>query len=290
MDGANVDVDSRHYAFAYELHSIEDVPLDFGARAPVPEFLAGLFLPRDKPGWFGHSSYPPRLLLLTEGGVVILPHPSAKESAQPFALERLCFIESGHILLTGWLRFAACDFDRTLCYNTRDWKPVEAFMQRLRANFPDACAAGSGQTSVNLGDALDLKFGRALSAELDAGEVVRAALFRPAREFAGKLLIRRRRWTAADLIALTTRRLIWITDRYNGGYSRYGSIARYAAARSVARMERAREGGARILRVTFHSCEHAWVIPLSDEHYEAAAWFESAFPLDRASIAIQPAP
>jgi hypothetical protein len=82
MDAANVDVDSRHYAFAYELHPIDDVPLDFSARGPVPEFLAGLFLPRDKPGWFGHSSYPPRLLLMTEEGLAILPHPSAKESAR----------------------------------------------------------------------------------------------------------------------------------------------------------------------------------------------------------------
>ncbi len=92
------------------------------------------------------------------------------------------------------------------------------------------------------------------------------------------------------MIALTTKRLIWITDRYNGGYSRYGSIARYAAAQSVVRMERAREGSARILRVTFQPCDDAWNIPLSDEHYEAAVYFESAFPLDRASIAIQPAP
>ena len=69
------DADSRDYVIAYEIHSSDDLPPDFC------------------------SSYPPRLLALTGNGLTIVPHPSANEQVQLLALERLCFIESGHVLL-----------------------------------------------------------------------------------------------------------------------------------------------------------------------------------------------
>jgi hypothetical protein len=268
------DVDSRHYAIAYELRSNDDTPPDFRGRDGPSDFDTAVFLPRDDPDWFGRSSYPPRLLALAADRLSILPHPSARERAESFSLRDLCFVESGHILLRGWLRFAGRDFDRTLPYNTRDRTPVQAFMRRLRASFLNAGANSNHEASIDLGDPLDLKFRYALSRELDTGEIVRAFLFRPAREFLEKVwILKRQRRIAADLVALTSRRLLWITDRHSG-YARYGSIARYAALGSVARVERVRDGNVRTLKVTFHSLKQRWDIPLAEAHYESATWFE----------------
>ena len=105
--------------------------------------------------------------------------------------------------------------------------------------------------------------------------MARAVLFRPVREVERTLLRRRRQWPA-DLIALTSRRLLWITDLDGSGHAYYGSIARYAAVRNIARMQRAREGNKWTLRVDFHCSEQHWVIPLAEEHHEPAAWFETA--------------
>lgn len=221
------------------------------------------------------SSYPPRLLALTGNGLTIVPHPSANEQVQLLALERLCFIESGHVLLRGWLRFTGRDFDRTLFYNRRDAGPVEAFLGRIRANFLGTSGGSDSSVGIDLGDPLDFKFRHALEEELISDEVARAVLFRPVREVERTLLRRRRRWPA-DLIALTSRRLLWITDLDGSGHAYYGSIARYAAVRNIARMQRAREGNKWTLRVDFHCSEQHWVIPLAEEHHEPAAWFETA--------------
>jgi hypothetical protein len=73
------EVDSRQYIFAYLIRSLEDVPADFPIPAADGGFRLGLFLPRDEPDWFGRSTYPTRILLLSGGAVVILPHPKMRE-------------------------------------------------------------------------------------------------------------------------------------------------------------------------------------------------------------------
>jgi hypothetical protein len=133
---------------------------------------------------------------LTGNGLTIVPHPSANEQVQLLALERLCFIESGHVLLRGWLRFTGRDFDRTLFYNRRDAGPVEAFLGRIRANFLGTSDGLAGGEGIDLGDPLDFKFRHALAEELASDEVARAVLFRPVREIERTLLRRRRRWPA----------------------------------------------------------------------------------------------
>jgi hypothetical protein len=274
MDYA-ADADSRDYVIAYEIHSSDDLPPDFCASSTLDIFDTAVFLPRGDPQVFGRSPHPPRLLALTADRLAIVPHPSAKEHAQFLALRRLCFVESGHILLRGWLRFTGADFDRTLFYNRRDAATVEAFLARIRASFLGASSGPSGER-IDLGDPLDIKFHNALKDELAADETVRAVLFRPVREVEGKILLRRRRRWPADLIALTSTRLLWITDLHGRGHAYYGSIARYAALANIARIERAREGAARSLQVEFHCSQQHWSIPVAEEHFEPAAWFETA--------------
>ena len=74
-----------------------------------------------------------------------------------------------------------------------------------------------------------MKFANALALELDFGETVLMRLFQPPRQVISRSwLLPHRRWVAGDLLALTGRRLLWITDLEEGSFSRYGSIASYA--------------------------------------------------------------
>jgi hypothetical protein len=269
------DADSRDYVIAYEIRSSDGLPPDFCASNTLDIFDTALFLPRGDPQVFGPSPHPPRLLALTADTLAIVPHPSAKEQAQFLSLRRLCFVESGHILLRGWLRFAGADFDRSLSYNRRDAGPVEAFLGKIRAGFLGSSSGPIGER-IDLGDPLDFKFRHALQDELAADETVRAVLFRPMREVASKILHRRLRRWPADLIALTSTRLLWITDLHGSGHAYYGSIARYAPLANIAGIARTREGPKHSLRVDFHCSEQHWLIPVAQEHFESAAWFETA--------------
>jgi hypothetical protein len=90
---------------AFGLRSAEDCPPDFALPDSLAGFHAGLFLPGD--------TWPPRLLLLQRGGLAIVSHPSAGEPVHRWTMEQIGAVESGHMLLKGWLRFTGADFDYT---------------------------------------------------------------------------------------------------------------------------------------------------------------------------------
>jgi hypothetical protein len=141
-------------------------------------------------------------------------------------------VESGHMLLKGWLRFAGSGFDYTAGYNTRGCPAVDGFMARFRRDYlrgpsRDACP-------VHRGERLDIKFANALEAELDGAERVQLQVFQPPAELPSRgWWLGHRRSAAGDLLALTDRRLLWITDREKGLRSLYGSIASYAPLEAV---------------------------------------------------------
>ena len=125
-------IDSRDYIVAFELRSIDDCPPDFELPSSVAGFDTGLFLPRGDRDWFGRPSYPPRVLLLKGGALYIVSHPSTGEPPRQCAMEQISSVESGHMLLKGWLRFTGSGFDYTVRYNTRGFRSVFRFMRRFR--------------------------------------------------------------------------------------------------------------------------------------------------------------
>jgi hypothetical protein len=229
-------------------------------------FDAGLFLPRDDPDWFGRSSYPPRILLLKRGALHIVFHPNAGEPPRRWELERISSVESGHMLLKGWLRFTGSGFDCTVRYNTRGLPPVLRFMQAFRAKLLRG-ARPHGTSVVQYGAGLDIKFGNALAGELDSAETVLMHVFRPPEVRPGRWPLSRRRMIAGDLLALTDRRVLWITDRDGGSYSRFGSIASYAPfdAEASIGITTGRRGD--MLQVDLKSGS-AWSLPMMSESRE----------------------
>jgi hypothetical protein len=257
-------IDSRRYIVAFELRSKDDGPPDFELPASLAGFDTGLFLPRDDPDWFGRSSYPPRILLLKDGALHIVSHPSTGEPPCQWALERISSVESGHMLLKGWLRFTGPDFDYTVRYNTRGFPSVHRFLSHFRDQLLRG-AQPRGASEIHFGAALDIKFTNALAQELDSGEIVLMRVFQPPGEVRrGSWLMPRRRSIAGDLLALTARRLLWITDRERGSYSRYGTIVSFAPCDAVIGIGLTTSRGKDVLQVDLNSGS-AWRIPIASE-------------------------
>src|SRR5580700_311395 len=226
--GQGPAIDSRHYIVAFELRGEDDCPPDFQLPSSLTSFDAGIFLPRDPPDWFGRSLYPPRLLLLNGNALDIVSHPSTGEPPCRWLMEQIFSVESGHMLLKGWLRFTGSGFDYTIRYNTRGFGSVFRFMQRFRNKLLPGTEP-RGDRTIHRSAGLDIKFANALEREMDIGETILMQVFQAPKEVTFRSwLIPRRRWIAGDLLALTSRRLLWITDRERGFYSRYGCIASYA--------------------------------------------------------------
>jgi hypothetical protein len=269
-------IDSRDYIVAFELGSTNDCPRDFDLPSPVVGFDTGIFLPRGDRDWFGRPSYPPRVLLLKGGTLYIVSHPSTAEPPRQCAMEQISSVESGHLLLKGWLRFIGSGFDYTVRYNTRGFRSVFQFMRRFRDELLRT-ALPLGASTLPFETGLDVKFANALGLELDPGETVLMRAFQPPREMPSRTwLLPRHRWVAGDLLALTSRRLLWITDRERGSYSRYGSIASYAPFDAVLGFGRSAD----ILRVNLTNGP-AWQIPIALENRRVAEEFAAALEIQK---------
>ena len=267
------EVDSRQYIFAYLIRSPDDVPADFPIPAADGGFRLGLFLPREEPDWFGRSSYPTRILLLSGGAIVILPHPKMREPVIRIPLQEILFVEAGNILLIGWLRFVAKGSEHKLPYNTRSGRPVEEFLRILREEYLPGAPDLSPGAPLGFGEPLDLKFRNAEYFELDAGERVLFRFFSPATK-----TIRRHwifpweSWVPGDLVALTNRRVLWITDRVQERHAAYGTVTRSAPVGALAQLTCQRTDEDCALLVEFSS-EASWPIPLPPERQAEARRF-----------------
>ena len=239
-------------------------------------FEAGLFLPRDPPDWFGRSSYPPRVLLLKDGALHIVPHPATGEPPAQCPLERISAVESGHMLLKGWLRLVGPGFDHTLRYNRREYPPVFYFLRRLRTRL----LPGAGPLAappVRLGGSLDIKFANALALELDPGETIAVQFFQPPRAAHSRgWWFPRRPSIAGDLLVLACARLLWITDRDRGLYARYGSIASYAPLSALRAMELTPAATGHALRIDLRGAP-SWPVPVAAENLPDAEAFAAEF-------------
>jgi hypothetical protein len=142
--------------------------------------------------------------------------------------------------------------------------------------FQDRWLPARPQADVRLpsifGAPLNVKFGYARSAELVLGDSPLAQFFQPAVCSTRRLLwFHQKSWSAGDLVAATSRRLLWITERRHGRYERYGTISHWAPLAAVAEVQCARADNGSELRITFRS-GGSWRIPLGENEEEARAF------------------
>ena len=269
-------VDSRQYRFGFVLGSAEELPADFGTVSARRDFISGLFLPRDDTGWFDHPRYPPRILALYPDSVEIHTHRAYDEAPTRISLSDLHFVEFGHMLLHGWFRFVGASCNRTLLYNTRSRPSVDSFLSSFRDAFVPP-RTGTASCENRFGETLDLKFRYARLSELADGEHVVCQFFQQARRNLKALgPFKREFWSPADLLAISDRRLLWITDRYRDRYERYGTVTTYTPPDSIAGW--ACDRGEAGLQITAMLRSGAvWRVPIMAEHEaQARAFVENA--------------
>ena len=138
-------------------------------------------------------------------------------------------------------------------------------------------AVGVPCDPFGFGEPLDLKFRNAEYFELDAGERVLFRFFSPAtKKIRRHWIFRWESWAPGDLVVLTNRRVLWITDRVQERYAAYGTVTRSAPVRGLAQLTCQRTVEACALSVKFSS-EDSWCIPLPLEGQAEAHQFAEEF-------------
>ncbi|MFB3778369.1 MAG: hypothetical protein ACE141_12200 [Bryobacteraceae bacterium] len=269
-------MDSRDYIFSFGLESLSEVPPDFDLPPDLDALEAGVFLPQSEKDWLGRRKYPARILLLTGREVVLAAHPASGEPLTRVPLGCLESAECGRILLMGWITLFWAGGNRNLQYNTGTAGPVEAFIKKFMDRWlPQAPERAAGDC-LTFGKSLDLKFGYARSAELLPGESLLLQFFQPA-SFGGRRagIFRKRVWQAGDLLAATSRRLLWITERHRAQYEPYGTVSRSAPLAFVSGLRSRWVSGVGDMEVIVGT-GLSWRLPLRDSEEGDARKFEAA--------------
>lgn len=267
-------VDSRLYIVALALHSRKDVPEDFDLSVDFRDFSFGVFLPGAEKSWFQRAPAPPRVVLASPNTVTIMAHPASGESMRAIPLREIQFIEYGHLLLVGWLSFASVQGTRTLLFNTRTNGPVEDFLGELTNKYAPAIDALTPDDGVCFGHDLDLKFRNAQLAVLLPDERVLVRFFNATRQ------TRSRAWgilplqshDPADYLALTNRRLLWLTERNRAYYDPYGVIQRSTPLANLAELSIHHTGRKCGVECRFVN-GGSWYVPLPNDQSDAVASF-----------------
>lgn len=272
-------MDSRDYVLAFTIDGTGDVPADFEPPPEAADFLAGLFLPRSAPDWLGRRTHPARILLLTHGALWVIPHSRAKEQKLLIPIRDLESLECGRILLLGWIGLRWGDDRQVLPYNRVCSPTVEKFMTRLKALWLTQEAhrrAVEMPSHSHYGAALSEKFEYAQETEMtDDDERPLIRFFQPPSRRVRRRVFRYETWSAGDLILLSQRRVLWITERRGSARERYGTVSFSAPLAALADVcFHAAEHGPQ-LRVRLRSGE-TWRLPLDDGNEADARSFADA--------------
>jgi hypothetical protein len=228
------EVDSRAYAFVYPICSREHLPADFVVDAEFNRLIAGVFLPQEQCGRFNKPRYPAHILLLLPDVVIAATHPSAGAPIVRIPTSEVLAIESFRILLDGKLTLNTAQSTHQWRYNTREGRHVDEFVFHLRGMIMPEDDRVQNASPFVFGSRLDLKFTSAEASELDPGERILTSFFSSPRQSV------KRRWLfdthvsqPGDYLALTSRRILWITDRDGAHRSEYGTISTYAPLKNL---------------------------------------------------------
>lgn len=222
-------IDSRDYAPVFPVENAGDVPQDFQLAGDVLKFSCGVFLPLFETE-SGRPPHPPTAILLHSTHLVIA---ARDEPPRIVPLRNLQYIEYGHFLLQGWIGLLTNGRMRRFPFNTLRSYAVEELLRKLTAAWtPENYSLPVSQCVPAI--ELDLKFRYAEAGALCPGEQILTRFFSRTRMSPSRILDGHPPYrNAGDYLALTSRRLLWITERNRGCYEPYGYILRFAPLKDL---------------------------------------------------------
>jgi hypothetical protein len=268
--------DSRLYRHAFMIRSRADFPEGFESPEKPIDFRFAVFLPAPARGRSGAGAAAPTVLSICCGQLAIQRHYSLRERPIWISLVDLRVVESARFLLCAWLRLVFKGLQRMVPYHARNSAVVDQFLAALRQEWLSG-PAGRRQPelppeALSFGSPLNFKFQQAESAELDHGETIAIRFFSPATVTPRGRFWRGERWSPSDLLAIADRRVLWITDRYEGTYARYGACWSYARRDALRRVSLAPVRPGWELRFAFAD-QLSWSIRLAPGIREQAERF-----------------
>lgn len=262
--------DSRDYIIPFGIFREADLPADFTLPAETPREFAGIFLPQDR-GAFTPRGFPPCVVILADAAIWIITRCGKQHDTIPLA--HLEALECGRVLLLGWIGLQWDSGSLTLRYNRRSASTVERFLYRLKALWLRNILTPPHRQARSFGLEPNLKFRYAASTEWLPHEARLLQFFQPPvsrlRRRFGFLPQSRK---AGDLLMLSDRRLLWITDRRQSAQEPYGTMGRSAALTALKDVRANQGDGGLILEIAMHSGA-LWSVPIAEAWEDEAKAF-----------------
>jgi hypothetical protein len=265
-------VDSRAYVHAYRIRSTADLPADFPV-SQTGSLLAGLFLPMDQERRREGPRYPARILVLRRDALICAAHPSADTPETTVRVDEIVAVETGSLLLDSWLKVIVPGKVLICPYETRNCEPVTEFLLQLKMLLFVPREDLSSEQPRSFGEVPSYKLVNAEAAEIEPDETPLLRFWTcwdPSAKWSPPSW--HRSWPGDDYLALTSRRLLWITECLQHRRHPYGTIRASAPIQKLMAVGCVkREGWGEI--VLRFSGEIEWQIPVPAGREEDAACF-----------------
>jgi hypothetical protein len=249
---------------SYLMRQVSDLPGWCQVSNSNEPFTIAIYFPSITAGTMRHETAGRQALLLFKSYIALARLGSVPD-LRWIPLGSVEFVESGSLISERWFSIATSDSTYRFQYRICDEACVQMFLYDLRRRLMTGGAAPGLAQGITCGSPLELKFACAETDELDPEEPVLIRFFSPHVRTVErhKWFWQRDVWLPADYLALTTRRLLWLSDRHNGQTATGGVIARYCPLGASTRIKMEREKDRWEARVWFASAS-TWRIPVAD--------------------------
>lgn len=264
---------TAQYTHAYLIYRHDHLPTDFPVEADFAKLVCGLFLPPRRQGRFAVAACPARILLLFPDMVAIIPYPATGSPRLNLRLNEIVVIEQRQLFPDASITMRASKAIHEWPYGVHEGGLVGEFLFQLRqlflANEPKERTAGRGI----FGEPLDHKFGCGESDYVDRSEALTA------RFFSAPSTLVQKRWlfptkvaVPGEYLALTSRRILWLSDQIEGVYQPAGMMAKYVPLRHISDIRFRRQENACEIRLEF-SANIRWRVPIQTDFCDEAESF-----------------
>lgn len=225
----------------------------------------------------GESSVPVQALLLFKSFIALVRSESFP-NVRRIPLSTIEFIESGSLIGERWFSLVTSDSTYRFEYAIRDEACIQMFLYDLRRRLMTARVGLGLAQGISCGAMLELKFACAEADELDPDESLLIRFFSPHSRTVERhrWFWRRDLWLPADYLALTTRRLLWLSDRHKGQTATGGIVTRYCPLGASTKIKMESEMGDWEIRVCFPYA-NTWRIPVANGLMKSVCRFMEVF-------------
>jgi len=262
---------TAQYAYAYLIRRSDQLPTDFPVKTDFAKLICGLFLPR-RHGSAGASCHA-RILLLFPDMVTVVPHPATGSPPVEIQLNEIVVIEQRRLFPDASITIRAGKAIQKWPYDMHEEGLVGEFLFRLRQLFLTKQAKERTVGRGIFGEPLDHKFGCGESDHVDRSEALTARFFSaPSTMVRKRWLFRTKVPVPGEYLALTSRRILWLSDQIDGVYQASGMMVKYAPLRHISEIRFHRQENACEIKLEFFA-DIPWCVPIQSDFCDDAESF-----------------